>query len=261
MSLAEHHDMIKTFAPDRTDQPFSMSVLPWRSRRRWPVTYAHRAHPFSQKCQERSQELAGTRSAISGWDTEDVQPATPGMRTQSLRSTAMMKSAEQILAQNCSLDDTSRVPGICACAASEVLLTAIARARSWMNDLSEGRVNSFKEIARIENKVECHNRRLIILYVGALLGHGRSVLAFDEGYSRTQGKNAGAVSEGLVLPAGRRLDSRRRWWCGSCHGLAAAVRLKRGAQGGFRPCVPVAAKTASWPFGAPQWPGNGLPRA
>jgi hypothetical protein len=38
MSLAEHHDMIKTFAPDRTDQPFSMSILPWRSRRRWPVT-------------------------------------------------------------------------------------------------------------------------------------------------------------------------------------------------------------------------------
>jgi site-specific DNA recombinase len=43
------------------------------------------------------------------------------------------------------------------------LLTAIARARSWMNDLSEGRVNSFKEIARIENKVERHIRRLIPL--------------------------------------------------------------------------------------------------
>ena len=45
MWLAEHHDMIKTFAPDRTDQPFSMSVLPWRSWRRWPITYAHRANP------------------------------------------------------------------------------------------------------------------------------------------------------------------------------------------------------------------------
>ena len=32
-------------------------------------------------------------------------------------------------------------------AASEVLLIAIARARSWMNDLSEGRVNSFEVIA------------------------------------------------------------------------------------------------------------------
>ncbi len=29
-------------------------------------------------------------------------------------------------------------------AASEVLLIAIARARSWMNDLTEGRVNSFE---------------------------------------------------------------------------------------------------------------------
>ena len=38
MSLAEYDDMVKTFAPDRTDQPFSMPVLPWRSRRRWPVT-------------------------------------------------------------------------------------------------------------------------------------------------------------------------------------------------------------------------------
>jgi hypothetical protein len=32
--------MIKTFAPDRTDQSFSMSILPWRSPRRRPVTYA-----------------------------------------------------------------------------------------------------------------------------------------------------------------------------------------------------------------------------
>src|ERR1700726_3496904 len=44
MSLAEHDDMIKTFAPDRTDQPFSMSILPRRSRRRCSVTYAHRAN-------------------------------------------------------------------------------------------------------------------------------------------------------------------------------------------------------------------------
>jgi site-specific DNA recombinase len=33
-------------------------------------------------------------------------------------------------------------------ATSDLLLTAIARARSWMNDLSEGRVGSFEEIAR-----------------------------------------------------------------------------------------------------------------
>jgi site-specific DNA recombinase len=45
-------------------------------------------------------------------------------------------------------------------ATSDILLTAIARARSWMNDLSEGRVNSFEEIARSENKVERHIRHL-----------------------------------------------------------------------------------------------------
>jgi hypothetical protein len=30
-----------------------------------------------------------------------------------------------------------------------------ARARSWMNDFINGRVNSFEEIARSENKVGC----------------------------------------------------------------------------------------------------------
>ena len=45
-------------------------------------------------------------------------------------------------------------------ATSEVLLTAIARARSWMNDLSDGRANSFDDIARREGKVERHIRNL-----------------------------------------------------------------------------------------------------
>jgi site-specific DNA recombinase len=45
-------------------------------------------------------------------------------------------------------------------ATSDLLLTAIARARSWMNDLVEGRVNSFEEIARSENKVVRHIQHL-----------------------------------------------------------------------------------------------------
>ena len=32
VSFAEDDDMIKTFPPDRTDQSFRMSILPWRSR-------------------------------------------------------------------------------------------------------------------------------------------------------------------------------------------------------------------------------------
>ena len=43
MPLAEDDDMIKAFPSDRADQPFSMSILPWRSRRGWPVTNAHGA--------------------------------------------------------------------------------------------------------------------------------------------------------------------------------------------------------------------------
>ena len=48
-------------------------------------------------------------------------------------------------------------------AKSDLLLTAIARARAWMNDLSEGRINSFEEIAQSEKKVVRHIRRLIPL--------------------------------------------------------------------------------------------------
>ena len=44
-----------------------------------------------------------------------------------------------------------------------LISTVIARARSWMNDLSEGRINSFKEIAQCEKKVVRHIRRLIPL--------------------------------------------------------------------------------------------------
>jgi len=45
VSLPEHDDMIKAFPSDRADQPFSMPILPWRSRRGWPVTNAHRTKP------------------------------------------------------------------------------------------------------------------------------------------------------------------------------------------------------------------------
>jgi hypothetical protein len=42
----------------------------------------------------------------------------------------------------------------------ETLLTAIAKARAWMNDIAEGRVESFDDIATTENKVERHVRFL-----------------------------------------------------------------------------------------------------
>ncbi len=45
MPLAEDDDMVKTFPPDRANQPFRMSILPWRAGRGWPVTNAHGAKP------------------------------------------------------------------------------------------------------------------------------------------------------------------------------------------------------------------------
>ena len=45
MPLAEDDDMVETFPPDRADQPFRMSVLPWRAWRGWPVPNAHGAKP------------------------------------------------------------------------------------------------------------------------------------------------------------------------------------------------------------------------
>jgi hypothetical protein len=42
MPLAEHDNVVQTFPPDRTDRPFTISVLPRRSRRGWPIPNAHR---------------------------------------------------------------------------------------------------------------------------------------------------------------------------------------------------------------------------
>jgi site-specific DNA recombinase len=47
--------------------------------------------------------------------------------------------------------------------AREALLTAIAKARSWMNDLIDGRAHSFEEIAEREQKVARHIRFMVPL--------------------------------------------------------------------------------------------------
>src|SRR5476651_485875 len=49
VSLAEDDDMIKAFPSDRADQPFSVSILPWRARRGWSVANAHGAKPSFEK--------------------------------------------------------------------------------------------------------------------------------------------------------------------------------------------------------------------
>src|SRR5947207_14706440 len=42
MPLAENDNVVKTLPPDRTERPFTISVLPRRSRRGWPIPNAHR---------------------------------------------------------------------------------------------------------------------------------------------------------------------------------------------------------------------------
>ncbi len=42
MPLAKYDDMVKAIPSDRADQPFTISVLPWRSRRGWTIPNAHR---------------------------------------------------------------------------------------------------------------------------------------------------------------------------------------------------------------------------
>src|ERR1700738_4767752 len=43
VSLAEHNNVVKTFPSDRTDQPFSICVLPRGTRRCWSVANAYRS--------------------------------------------------------------------------------------------------------------------------------------------------------------------------------------------------------------------------
>jgi hypothetical protein len=42
MPFAKYNNMIQAIPPDRADQAFRISVLPWRSRRSRPVMNAHR---------------------------------------------------------------------------------------------------------------------------------------------------------------------------------------------------------------------------
>jgi hypothetical protein len=55
--------MVETFPPDRADQPFRMSVLPWRAWRGWPVPNAHGAKPPPEsRGLRRYAEHAGRKS-------------------------------------------------------------------------------------------------------------------------------------------------------------------------------------------------------
>ena len=107
-------------------------------------------------------------------------------------------------------------------ATSDLLLTAIARARSWMNDLSEGRVNSFEEIARSENKVERHIRRLAPLaFVSP-----RIVEAIA---NRCAPADLTVTSLTSALPRSRTKQEKRTATSADCASLAASNSTGRGS--------------------------------
>src|SRR6202045_1272510 len=45
VAFAEYNDVVNAFPSDRTDQPFSISILPRGARRRWSVANAYRSEP------------------------------------------------------------------------------------------------------------------------------------------------------------------------------------------------------------------------
>src|ERR1700730_9240924 len=45
VALAEHNNVVKAFPADRTDQPFSISILPRGARRRRSIADSYRSEP------------------------------------------------------------------------------------------------------------------------------------------------------------------------------------------------------------------------
>jgi hypothetical protein len=43
MPLTKHHDVVKAFPSDRSDQPLTIAILPWRLRRGRPIPNTHRS--------------------------------------------------------------------------------------------------------------------------------------------------------------------------------------------------------------------------
>src|SRR5882672_1784518 len=69
MPLAEHDNAVKTFPPDRTDRPFTISVLPRRSRRGWPIPNTHRPKAADE-------DVAVDRVAVTNDVSRRYFPAT-----------------------------------------------------------------------------------------------------------------------------------------------------------------------------------------
>jgi hypothetical protein len=103
------------------------------------------------------QTHAGGNSSAQGCDTinsddDDRQPVVLTL-PWTARCLTAAKGIVQVPPGKASLTAEGR----------DALLTAIAKARTWIDDLVRGRVTSFSEIAQREGKVERHIRRLVLL--------------------------------------------------------------------------------------------------
>src|SRR6202021_2175449 len=62
--LSEHDNVVKAFPSDRTDQPFSISILPRGARRRRSIPDAHRSEPADKNLPKSAgpvtNEIAGS---------------------------------------------------------------------------------------------------------------------------------------------------------------------------------------------------------
>ena len=97
VTLARHNDMIEYLPPDRANQPFSVGVLPWRSRCSWSVANAHRAKP-PDEC------LAISAIAIAN---DIIRCSRPTASLRQLSSNPFSRRACGNLQPH---DSTSRVP-------------------------------------------------------------------------------------------------------------------------------------------------------
>ena len=71
VALAEYNNVVKAFPSDRTDQPFSISVLAWRARRRRSITNAHGSKSSDEDLTigaiEITDEVAGSLVPAAGF--------------------------------------------------------------------------------------------------------------------------------------------------------------------------------------------------
>src|ERR1700730_9699253 len=94
VSLAEHNNVVKAFPSDRTDQPFSISILPRGARRRGSIANAYRSEsadkdltigavPVTNEIAGSLLPAAGFRDLICdpfcGWMRCDAKPQSPAV--------------------------------------------------------------------------------------------------------------------------------------------------------------------------------------